>query len=104
MVLPVKMWIDKDKHLAHTIDIAPTGARLGALREQVQVGMIVTLQRAGKKAKFRITWVRQLTPTEMQAGVEALEPQDEFWGISLSDRQQEDRNDMQAFLTLLSNS
>ena len=30
MVLPVKVWIDNDTHLAHTIDIAPTGARLDA--------------------------------------------------------------------------
>jgi hypothetical protein len=104
MVLPVKVWIDKDTHLAHTIDIAPTGARLGALRQQLQVGMIVILQRGSKKAKFRITWIRQLTPKEAQAGVEALELQDNFWGISLSDRGQEDKKDVQAFLMLLSNS
>ena len=57
-----------------------------------------------KKAKFRIIWIRQLTPKEAQAGVEALEPQDNFWGISLSDRGQEDKKDVQAFLMLLSNS
>ena len=104
MVLPVKVWIDNDTHLARTIDIAPTGARLGALRQQLQIGMVVTLQRGTKKAKFRITWVRQLTPREAQAGVEALESQDKFWGISLSDREQEDKKDAQAFLMLLSNS
>ena len=62
MVLPVKMWIDKGTHLAHTIDIAPRGARLGALRQKLQVGTIVILQRGPKKAEFRITWVRQLAP------------------------------------------
>ena len=30
--------------------------------------------------------------------------QDKFWGISLSDREQEDKKDAQAFLMLLSNS
>jgi hypothetical protein len=104
MVLPVKVWIGNDTHLAHTIDIAPTGARLGALRQQLQVGMIVILQRGSKKAKFRITWIRQLTPKEAQAGVEASELQDKFWGISLSDREQEDKRDSLAFLMLLSNS
>jgi hypothetical protein len=104
MVLPVKVWIDKETQLAHTIDIAPTGARLGALRQQLQVGMIVALQRGPKKAKFRITWIRQLAPTEVQAGVEALEPQNEFWGIKLSEPEQQDKKDTQAFLMLLSNS
>jgi hypothetical protein len=104
MVLPVKMWTDTDTHLAHTIDVACTGARLGALRRQLQVGTVVTLQRGPKKAKFRIVWMRQLTPTEAQAGVEALDSQDEFWGIRLSDREGEDKKDMRAFLMLLSNS
>jgi hypothetical protein len=64
----------------------------------------VTLQRGAKKAKFRIAWIRQLAPREVQAGVEALELQDNFWGISLSDREQEDKKDVQAFLMLLSSS
>jgi hypothetical protein len=104
MVLPVKVFIDKDTHLAHTIDITPRGARLGALRHQLKVGMIVILQRGSKRAKFRIAWVRQLAPTEVHAGIEALEPQEEFWGVSLSNGQDEDKREMQAFLKLLSNS
>ena len=90
--------------LAHTIDITPGGARLGALRQQLKVGTIVTLQRGPKKAKFRIAWVRQLAPTEVQAGVEAVEPQDEFRGVSLSDRAHQEKQDMQAFLMLLSDT
>jgi hypothetical protein len=104
MVLPVKLLIDKETHLAHTIDITPGGARLGALRQQLKVGTIVTLQRGPKKAKFRIAWVRQLAPTEVQAGVEAVDPHDEFWGVSLSDRAHQDKNDMQAFLMLFSDT
>jgi hypothetical protein len=41
---------------------------------------------------------------EVQAGVEALEPQNEFWGIKLSEPEQQDKKDAQAFLMLLSNS
>lgn len=104
MVLPVKVLIDTDTHLAHTLDISGKGARLGALRQKLEVGTIVTLQRGPKKAQFRITWVRQLTATEVQAGIQALESQDEFWGVSLSNGQYDDKKEMQAFLKLLSNS
>jgi len=101
MVLPIKMCIDKDSHLVHTIDIGSTGARLGALREQLRPGTIVTLQRGSKKAKFRIAWVRQLAPGEVQAGVEALERQERFWGVDLSASEAETKKDVEAFLKLL---
>src|SRR6266704_3046069 len=85
MVLPVKVLIDQETHLAHTLDITPGGARIGALRQQLKVETIVILQRGSKRAKFRIAWVRQLAPTEVHAGVEALDPPDEFWGVGLAD-------------------
>lgn len=85
MVLPVKISVDKVTHLAHTVDITTTGARLGALRTQLQPGMIVILQRGSTKAKFRVQWVRQIGPNEVQAGVESLEPQNNFWGVNLSE-------------------
>jgi hypothetical protein len=102
MVLPVKVTIGKHTYLAHTVDITHTGARLGALRTQLQPGMIISLQRGSKKAKFRIAWIRQLAPNELQAGVKSLEPQNNFWGVDLSDQGQEAKNDMQVFMTLLS--
>jgi hypothetical protein len=102
MVLPVKVTIDRVTYLAHTIDITHTGARLGALRTQLQPGMIISLRRGSKKAKFRIAWIRELAPNELQAGVEALEPQSNFWGVDLSDQEHEAREDVKAFMTLLS--
>jgi len=104
MVLPVKVSIDKITHLAHTIDITDAGARLGGLRAQLQPGMIVNLQRGSQKAKFRIAWVRQLAPNELQAGIECLEPQPNFWGVDLSDGERESKKDMQALLSFLSSS
>jgi hypothetical protein len=101
MVLPVKVLIDKVTHLAHTVDITTTGARLGALRTQLQPGMIISLLRGSKKAEFRVQWIRQLGPNELQAGIESLEPQNNFWGVNLSD-QLEAKKDMQTLLTLLS--
>jgi hypothetical protein len=102
MVLPVKVSIDKVTHLAHTIDITQTGARLGSLKPPVEPEMIVSLQRGAKKAKFRITWARQIAANEVQAGVECLEPQNNFWGVDLTDREREAKNDVAALMTLLS--
>jgi hypothetical protein len=102
MVLSVKVTIEKGTHLAHTVDITPEGARLGALRTKLQPGTIISLQRGSKKAKFRIAWIRQLAPTELQAGVESLEPQNNFWGVDLSDQGQESKNDTQVLMTFVS--
>ena len=102
MVLPVKVSIDSVTHLAHTIDITDVGARLGALRTQIQPGTIISLQRGSKKAKFRVEWIRELTCNELQAGIESVEPQNNFWGVDLSDRGLEGKKEMQAVLTLLS--
>ena len=102
MVLPVKVSIDSVTHLAHTIDITDVGARLGALRTQIQPGTIISLQRGSKKAKFRVEWIRELTCNELQAGIESVEPQNNFWGVDLSDRELETKKEMQAVLTLLS--
>jgi hypothetical protein len=101
MVLPVKVSIDKATCLVHTVDITDAGAQLGGLKAQLQPGMIISLQRGPQKAKFRIAWVRQLAPSELRAGVEPLEPQNNFWGVDFSDRQHEAKN-MKALMTLLS--
>jgi hypothetical protein len=68
----------------------------------LQPGVIISLQRGSKKAKFRITWTRQVAPNELQAGVESLELQDNFWGVDLSDREREAEKDVKALMTLLS--
>ena len=103
MVLPVKVLIDQVTHLAHTVDITDSGARLGALRTQLKPGMIISLQRGSQKAKFQIAWIRQLAPNELQAGIESLQPQNSFWGVDLSARGPEVKKEaQQALMTLLS--
>jgi hypothetical protein len=104
MVLPVKVSTDKGTLLAYTVDITDSGARLGGLRTQLQLGMVVSLQRGSDKAKFRIAWLRELAPNELQAGVECLEPLSNFWGVNLSDRENEAKKDMQALMTLLTSN
>ena len=101
MVLPVKVSVDKVTHLAHTVDITSTGARLVAYRAPLQSGTIIGLQRGSKKAQFRVEWVKPLSPNELQAGIELLEPQNNFWGVNLSDDVDAKKN-TEALMSLLS--
>jgi hypothetical protein len=69
----VKISVANEAVLAHTLDISHSGARLGALRNQLQPGTVASVRRGPKKANFRVTWARQLAPNEVQVGVESLE-------------------------------
>ena len=102
MVLPVKVAVDTITHLAHTIDITPSGARLGTLRTQLQPGTIISLQRGSKKRSSESNGFESSLPINCQAGIESVEPQKNFWGVDLSDREHEAEKEMQALLTLLS--
>ena len=104
MVLPVKVSTDTVTLLAYTVDITHGGARLGGLRGELQLGMIVSLQRGSHKAKFRVAWVQELAPNELRAGVECLEPHSNFWGVNLADRDNEAKKDLQALMTLLTSN
>ena len=101
MVLPVKVSTDKVTLLAYTVDITDSGARLGGLLKDLQLGMIVSLQRGPHRAKFRVAWVQELAPNEVRAGIECVEPHSNFWGVNLSDRENKAKKDMQALMTLL---
>ena len=83
MILPVKVLIGDANHLAHTVDISHSGARIGGLRAQLQLGMIVELQRGPRKGRFFIRWIQELSPTEVRIGLESQDPQDKFWGVDL---------------------
>ena len=104
MVLPVKVSTDKVTLLAYTVDITDRGARLGGLLQDLQLGMIVSLQRGSHKAKFRVAWIQELAPNEVRAGIECLEPHSNFWGVNLSDREKEAKKDMEALMTLLTSN
>jgi hypothetical protein len=101
MVMSVKVMTDKAAHLAHTVDITQTGARVGALRTKLQAGTDVSLQRGSKKAQFRVSWVRELGPNEIHVGLQALDLLDKFWGVELSDQQGSGATDVKASMTLL---
>ena len=102
MVLPVKVSMFGSTQFAHTLDITASGARLGSLQSELKTGEIIVLHRGAKKAKFRISWVQQVNPKEIQAGIEALEPRENFWGVDLTSEEREEKKNVDMLMTLLS--
>ena len=101
MVLPVKVSAQQSMLLVHTLDITGCGARIGGFRTLLQPGTTIDLQRGSRKAKFSVKWVQQIAANEIQIGVEGLEPLEHFWGVDLSQQDNESRKDMEALMTLL---
>jgi len=88
MVLPVRI-VGKDSannpvnELAHTLDITPNGARLGAIHHVLKTGDKLTLQYRQRRIQFRVVWVKAMEGTrEYQVGVEGLTV-GENWGLEL---------------------
>jgi hypothetical protein len=72
---------------AHTVDIASTGARLLGLGDHAKLGDILEIRCGRRQAVFRVIWVGvPRTPSEGQIGVEFLVPENNFWGLDLSER------------------
>jgi hypothetical protein len=95
MVLPLRVWAKDASNkpfndLAHTLDITPVGARLGAIRHQLRPGDKLMVQYRQRKLQFRVVWVRALEGTsEFQVGVEAIGG-GETWGLELTNCDQAD--------------
>jgi len=100
IVLPVRLIDAQDVQFAHTVDIACSGVRLGNVRSQREVGKVITLTRGVHKAKFRVAWVRQVGPQEMQAGLESLQVSENLLGVDLAECKRSSTEDI--FMTLLS--
>jgi hypothetical protein len=91
MVLPLRFWADDEDgpnagpQLAHTVDISPIGGRLGGLRNPLQTGQTITLQRGQNKFRFRVVWTEQIGRGEIRAGIESVAFERKIWGIDLPD-------------------
>lgn len=88
MVLPVRV-SGKDSannpvnELAHTLDITPNGARLGAIHHVLKTGDKLTLQYRQRRIQFRVVWVKPMEgSSEYQVGLESLGSA-ENWGLEL---------------------
>ncbi len=70
--------------LAHTLDVTPSGVRLGSIRRVLNVLDEISVFYRQRKMQFRVVWVKQLKGTsEYQVGLHAVSQEREIFGISL---------------------
>src|SRR5271166_6691192 len=88
-VLPVRVR-GTDAHgalfegLAHTLDLTPTGARLGAIRHQLKALDTLTIFYHQRRMEFTVVWTKLLDGrSEYQVGLQAFSQEKDTWGMSL---------------------
>lgn len=105
VVLPVKVSAGNNAPLlAYTMDLTCKGARIAGLRDQLAVGSIIKLLRGAHKASFRVIWVQALAANLIQAGLEAVDASDSFWGVDFEALEKTTQRQMDALLQLLKSS
>ena len=91
--LPVKIWgtdaNSKPFQLnVHTLDITPTGVRLGEVQCQLKAGDVIFLQYENEKARYKVMWVGVPgTAANGQVGLFCKEKK-RIWGGALSQLKQ----------------
>ena len=86
--------------LAHTLDITPTGARLGAVRHALKAldRIIVTYRQ--RRIEFQVIWTKRIEGTgEFQVGVRALARDGDAWGMNNSESNAYGRERVSAVLS-----
>jgi len=69
--------------LAHTLDLTPTGARLGAIRQELKTLDTLTIFYHQRRMEFTVVWTRLLDgKDEYQVGLQAFAQEKEPWGMS----------------------
>ena len=71
--------------LVHTLDISSSGARIGSLREGIEPGSVLTVQRKHTRANCRVVWSEEIAPGEVRIGIEFLGDSLQFWGLELDE-------------------
>jgi len=71
--------------LAHTLDIAIGGVRLGGMnRIQLQPGDVIEIRRQSRKARFKVAWVGAPgSPRDGQIGLQGIDASPNFWGLEV---------------------
>jgi hypothetical protein len=72
--------------LVHTLNISSSGAKIGALREWVQPGSVLILQRRHARTQCQVMWSERVGPGEVQIGIEFTGNKSHFWGMDLDDQ------------------
>lgn len=67
--------------LVHTLDVTGTGVQLGAVRRNLKLGSLLTLQYKQHKADFRVVWIaKRPCGKEYQVGLQSVVERD-LWGL-----------------------
>ncbi len=70
--------------LAHTLDLTPTGARLGAIRHELKPLDTVTILFRKRRIEFTVMWTKQLTANEHQVGLKMQGQESDPWGLNVT--------------------
>jgi hypothetical protein len=69
--------------LAHTLDLTPTGARLGAIRHELKALDTLTIFYHQRRMEFTVVWTKLLEGRrEYQVGLQTFSQEKEPWGMS----------------------
>jgi hypothetical protein len=72
--------------MVHTLDITPTGVKLGSVRRELQVHDPITLWYRKRKMEFLVVWIKKLEGvSEYHVGLQALAQEKEVWGLNPAD-------------------
>jgi hypothetical protein len=86
-VLPVRVrGTDADgasfDELAHTLDLTPTGARLGAIRRNLNVRDTLVVLFRKRRIEFTVIWTRLLDGREWQVGLQTVCKDGDAWNLN----------------------
>jgi len=74
------------EELVHTLDVNPTGVRLGAVRHELSALEEITVFFRQRKLQFRVIWTKRMKgSSEFQVGLQALTQDSEGWGLSVAE-------------------
>jgi hypothetical protein len=69
--------------LAHTLDLTPTGARLGSVRHELKRLDKLTIFYHQRRIEFTVVWTKLLGgTTEYQVGLQAFSQEKDPWGMN----------------------
>jgi hypothetical protein len=75
------------EELVHTLDVTPSGVRLGSVRHELNVLDEITVFYRTRKIQFRVVWTKKLKGTsEFQVGLKAVTQEREAWGMSFPEQ------------------
>jgi hypothetical protein len=69
--------------LAHTLDLTPTGVRLGGMRQALKALDTVVVLYRQRRIEFTVMWTKLLDGcAEYQAGLQMVAQESDPWGLS----------------------